>query len=348
MASKKRIIGITLGDPGGVGPEVILKSFQKQLVKRHLKKGNHSNVFFVCLGSYPVLSEVKKKCKIKVPLRIVETRQHNTSAFDSQKLSKNHLNVLDVVPKNRKKYTLGKVTKQNGDLALRAIRIASQLAKKKLLHAIVTAPVSKKACRLNRLSFKGHTEYFAKWDGKKKYAMMLSGSSLHVVLATVHEPLRHVSKRLNSDDLLSKIVLGHDYLRRFVKIRKPRIGVAGLNPHAGEGSQFGEEETKVILPAIRRARQKKIHVEGPISGDIIFYRAYQGELDMVIAMYHDQGLAPFKMIAFDSGVNTTLGLSFVRTSPDHGTAFDIAGKNKANANSMTQAIHQAVEMTHNA
>lgn len=212
------------------------------------------------------------------------------------------------------------------------------------LAALVTAPISKQLLRDAGYRFEGHTELLAHVARTKRFAMMLVGGPLRVSLATIHVPLAQVPRLLSKRRITEVIELSHDVCKRF-GIRLPRIGVAGLNPHAGEGGLLGHEEQLIIAPAVRQATRKGINATGPWPADTLFHKAYHGEFDAVVAMYHDQGLAPLKMIAFDTGVNLTLGLPFVRTSPDHGTAFDIAGKGIANPASMIAAINLAAELS---
>ena len=212
------------------------------------------------------------------------------------------------------------------------------------LSALVTAPISKQLLRDGGYHFEGHTELLAHIAHTKRFAMMLVGGPLRVALVTIHVSLAKVPRLLSTRRITEVIELSHDACKRF-GIRRPKIGVAGLNPHAGEGGLLGHEERRIIAPAIKRAVRKLGGITGPWPADTLFHKAYNGEFDAVVAMYHDQGLAPLKMIAFDSGVNLTLGLPFVRTSPDHGTAFDIAGKGIANPDSMIAAINLAAELT---
>ena len=211
------------------------------------------------------------------------------------------------------------------------------------LAALVTAPISKQLLRDAGYRFEGHTELLAHVARTKRFAMMLVGGPLRVSLATIHVPLAKVPRLLSKQRIIEVIELSHDVCKRF-GIRRPKIGVAGLNPHAGEGGLLGHEEQRIIAPAVRRAARKGINAIGPLPADTLFHKAYHGEFDAVVAMYHDQGLAPLKMIAFDTGVNLTLGLPFVRTSPDHGTAFDIAGKGIAKPDSMIAAINLAAQL----
>ena len=211
------------------------------------------------------------------------------------------------------------------------------------LAALVTAPISKQLLRDAGYPFEGHTELLAHIARTKRFAMMLVGGPLRVALATIHVPIAKVPRLLSARRIIEVIELSHDVCKRF-GIRRPKIGVAGLNPHAGEDGLLGDEERRIIAPAVRRVAHRLPGVSGPWPADTLFHKAYHGGFDAVVAMYHDQGLAPLKMIAFDSGVNLTLGLPFVRTSPDHGTAFDIAGKGIANPASMIAAINLAAQL----
>lgn len=225
-----------------------------------------------------------------------------------------------------------------------AIKKAVDILKKTKTAALVTAPVNKEAISRSGIPFHGHTEYLAKATSTKKFAMMLCGGPLKVAIVTRHVPLKKVSGILTQAKIIETAELTASGLKKYFGVKEPRIGVCALNPHCGEGGKIGREEQDMIIPAIRKIRSFVPGIQGPISGDVIFYMAYSGKLDAVVSMYHDQGLGPLKMIAFEKGVNVTLGLPFVRTSPDHGTAYDIAGKGIANPSSMKEAIKLAVKM----
>ncbi len=226
-----------------------------------------------------------------------------------------------------------------------AIKKAVEILKKNKANAIVTAPVNKEAINKSGIPFQGHTEYLAEATNTKKFAMMLCGGPLKVTTVTRHVPLKKVSSTLTQAKIIEAVRLTDSGLKKYFGIKKPRIGVCALNPHCGEGGEIGREEQDMIMPAIKKIRRFIPEIHGPISGDVIFYMAYNGKLDAVISMYHDQGLVPLKMVAFEKGVNVTLGLPFIRTSPDHGTAYDIAGKGIANPCSMKEAIKLAVRMS---
>ena len=232
-----------------------------------------------------------------------------------------------------------------GKASLEYIDKALELAMAGEVDAIVTAPVSKAAIREAGIKgFQGHTEYFAERTGTKKFVMMFVGKEMKVALVTRHVSLRSVPAILNSGMICDTITLTDKYLKRYFRIKSPRIGVCGLNPHAGEEGSFGNEEYKIIRPAIKKASKSVKNIYGPLPADVVFYDALKNKYDVVIAMYHDQGLAPFKTLYFNSGVNLTLGLPFIRTSPDHGTAFGIAGKGIADPTSMIEAISLACRL----
>jgi 4-hydroxythreonine-4-phosphate dehydrogenase len=243
--------------------------------------------------------------------------------------------------------SLGQPTTNSARAAFDALEEAAQLALHGKLDAIVTAPINKSRMYEIGFKFPGQTEYFADRSGTKNFAMLLTGGKLTVALVTVHLPLREAIAALNSEEIVRVGLLLHDFLRRR-GIDNPRIAVAGLNPHAGENGALGREEVDLIEPAVQQLQSKienrKSKIAGPFSPDTIFHHAANGAWDAVLCMYHDQGLIPLKLHAFHEGVNVTLGLPFPRTSPDHGTAFDIAGKNTARPDSMIAAINLAVEL----
>ena len=239
------------------------------------------------------------------------------------------INVLDLGPKG-------------GDRApLRYIDMAVSLINKKEARALVTAPVNKESITRSGVKFSGHTEYLAKLTKTKKFAMMFVGKRLKVTVVTRHIPLKKVAKAITTQRIVDAALLTHRYLKDSLKIRRPRIGVCALNPHAGEGGTIGREEEKVILPAIKMLKKRIPHLSGPIPADSAFNLHYSGGLEALIAMYHDQGMIPVKMVGREACVNVTLGLPFIRTSPVHGTAYDIAGKGLADPSGMIEAIRMA-------
>lgn len=319
----KPTLAISMGDPGGIGPEIILKSL------RDVKFGK---AIFVVIGSAEVFKFASSRLKIPFPSNKVNFRDI------TQEARALYREKFKTMPR-AEKFSVGKVSKWNAALSYSALKVAAHWGAQKSIQGLVTAPVHKLAMRLIDPKFSGHTEYLANAANVKRYAMMFVSDRLRVTLATIHLPLKKVSEHLTEEGLISKIVLTHTFLKQRLKIRRPKIGVSALNPH---GSEFGDEEERIILPAIKKAVRMGIAAEGPFPGDQIFHDAYEGRLDAVLAMYHDQGLAPFKMISFKDGVNVTLGLPYLRTSPDHGTAFDIAYQNKAFHSAFANSIRLIV------
>ncbi len=334
------IIAVTMGDPGGIGPEVIAKSFQAFKYS--------DKFFYLLIGATEVFDSFKKKFKVAFPLNLIP-------ALHPQFLRKNAVNFLDIkeeasklLEKKGKKlrlrkfsFDIGKVSLANAAVAYASIKAAAYQAAQGLVQAVVTAPVNKTAIRLIEPNFHGHTEYLAKVARVKSFAMMFVSDRLRVTLATIHVPLKNVSRMITEELVFEKIKLTDQFLKTHLKVKKPKIAVCALNPH---GRETGEEEDRVISPAVSKAQRQKIRALGPLSADQLFYDAYEGRYDAVISMYHDQGLTPFKMIAFKDGVNVTLGLPYIRTSPDHGTAFDIAYQGKADPSSMKAAFRLAEKL----
>lgn len=319
------VIALTMGDPGGIGPEILVKALQKEKLSK--------SAAYLLIGSRQVFETLCQKTGLWTPYKTVKT-------VYSESLRAGNIYLLDVAPEltRGKTFEIGKLCRENGKLALAAIDKAAVLAKQKIVSAIVTAPVNKTAVRWVDKKFIGHTEFLAEKAGIRRFAMMFVSPRLNVTLVTIHVPLKKVSKLLTKNTILEKILLTDEMLRRGFAIKKPRIAVCALNPHGGES---GNEEAKVIEPAIRAACRKGINATGPFSADLLFHAAYHGRYDAVISMYHDQALAPFKLVAFHDGVNVTLGLPYIRTSPDHGTAFDIAYQGKADPSSMFAALRLA-------
>jgi 4-hydroxythreonine-4-phosphate dehydrogenase len=236
-----------------------------------------------------------------------------------------------------------KPTAEGGRACVSYIKRAVELVISKQVDAIVTAPISKEALKMAGLKWPGHTEMLADLTRTKDYAMMLIGEHLRVILVTIHTALKNVPDLITKQKILKTIRLAKKACN-MLGIKNPIIAVAGLNPHAGEAGIFGDEEIKKIIPAVKEAVKEGIPVSGPYPPDTVFHKAYKGNIDIVVCMYHDQGLIPLKMIAFDKGVNVTVGLPFIRTSPDHGTAYDIAWKGIANPSSMIEAIKLAARL----
>lgn len=320
------IIGITMGDPAGVGPEVSVKAAADQEVQKAAR--------CVIIGESKALSYAIKISKLPgIALNPIDK-------IEDAKFTRNTIDVIDLKNVDISKLKMGTLSALNGKASVQYIDKAIKLAKDGKIDAIATGPINKEAVHKAGFKFDGHTEILAKQTKSKKYGMMFVSDSLWMILVTTHIPLKDVSKSLNKRNVLEKIKMANEILLK-VRGRKPRIGVAGLNPHAGEGGIFGKEEIKIIKPAVDEAKKLGIDVKGPISPDAIFNLANAGMFDIVVAMYHDQGLIPLKLLSFNKSVNVTVGLPIVRTSVDHGTGFDIAGKGWANPQSMILAIKVA-------
>ncbi len=327
----KPIIGITMGDFNGVGPEVTLKAINSPIIQKICSP--------VLIGSIDVYEREAKLLRKKILFQEVE--------IPSRKSQPSQMEVITIDPFRVPKQKIGALSAEAGMFAGRAIEKGVELWKERRIDAIVTAPVSKEAMKKAGYTFPGQTEMVAKLSIGKKFMMMLLAKSFRVGLATIHVPLKRVPELITKKLLLEKISTLHTSLKNDFAIASPCIALLGLNPHAGENGQIGEEENKVIIPATRQAIKKGMCVDGPFPADGFFGKHLQNNYDAILAMYHDQGLIPLKMQGFDIGVNVTIGLPIVRTSPDHGTAFDIAGKGIANESSMIEAIKLAVEIVTN-
>lgn len=304
-----------MGDPSGIGPEVIIKALSDAKI-RHLSR-------ITVVGDRFVINKAKKDLRLTADFSLID---------------------ISNVPQNS--FSYGRENPVFGKASIGYVDAALDIIKKGGADCMVTAPVNKSSVRKGCISdFEGHTEYLAQKTGTKDFSMMFVGKLLKVSLVTRHMALRDVADAVTSDKVYKTITLTAEYLKRFFGIKNPRIGVAGLNPHAGDNGLFGDDETVTIIPAMKKAQSSVKGLCGPIPADAVFYEALNGKFDAVISMYHDQALAPFKMLYFKDGVNLTLGLPFVRTSPDHGTAFNIAGKGIADPASMKEAIRLAAGLS---
>lgn len=317
-----KIIGITMGDPAGIGPEIILKSFQDDRVKGHK---------FVVIGSFAVIKKVADIINIS-NIKLNKIDNISDALFEAEVL-----NIFDVDNVDVDKLIPGQVQAMGGNAAFEYVKKSVELAMNKKIDAIATAPLNKEAMHLAGHKYPGHTEILATLTNTKDYAMLLYDDILKVIHVSTHISLKGAIETLRKERVESVIQIANDTLK-IVGYDSPRIGVCGINPHAGEGGLFGDEEIKEIIPAVESKKAQGINVEGPIAPDTIFLRAKEGEFDVVVAMYHDQGHIPLKLLGFHSGVNVTAGLPIIRTSVDHGTAFGKAWKGIANHNSMIQAL----------
>lgn len=337
-SSRKPIVAISIGDPSGIGPEIILKSLAKPSIRRLAS--------FIIVGDKNVLQKTsiflgKHYKQFLKKLQVISRHDYKFK----REIYEGYISLIDLKNVAINSFSFGKERATYGKASVDYIEKAYELVKANIADCMVTAPINKSAIKKAGFKFPGHTEYLARLAGVNKFVMMLVGGPLRVSLVTRHIPLSEVSSHLSSQNITDTIEITLNSLRTDFNIAKPKIGVCALNPHSGEGGIFGKEETRVIMPVIREFGGENII--GPISADAIFYDAYRGKFDAVICLYHDQGLIPLKMVARRSCVNITLGLRCVRTSPGHGTAFDIAGKGKADSNSMETAIELAVSMVQN-
>lgn len=331
--SKSRAIGITMGCPAGIGPEIILKFFA----------GRESVTGFrpVVLGDIGVLQRAARELGIAAKIvPWLPAGQELAALADC-------LPVLSLSQLASSSLAWGQPTRETGRAMVGYIEAAAELLRQGRMAAVVTCPISKSSLRASGSVFPGHTEMLASLFKAEEYAMMMAGNRLRVALLTIHTSLASVAGRVTRAELSRHIRLTADSLRRDFGIVEPRLAVAGLNPHAGEAGLFGMEEEREIAPAVAEAKEKGFNVKGPLPPDTVFYRAQKGEFDAVLAMYHDQGLIPFKLLHFVDGVNITIGLPFVRTSVDHGTAYDIAGKGLADHASLGAAYRMAAAIVVN-
>jgi len=319
-------MAITMGDPCGIGPEIIAKLYADA-------SPSHPTLV---LGDEGMIKRAVRLLDLPLTVKIIESPEDFQRVPDT-------INVISLsrLPED---IPFGQLDARAGKAAFDYIRAGIDLALQKRIRAIVTAPINKEALRLADINYPGHTEILADFSGTKDFAMMLMNSDLRIILVTIHVSLREAIEQLTIESELTVIRLAHRAMTQ-LGIAGPRIAVAGLNPHAGEHGLFGSEDEAIIRPAIQQAQAEGIDASGPWPGDTVFMHARQGRFDIVVAQYHDQGLIPVKYLGVDEGVNITVGLPFVRTSVDHGTAFDIAGTGKASHASLRVAIEQAALLT---
>lgn len=321
----KPTIAITIGDFNGVGPEIILKALSHVDLRISTP---------LILAPKEVLDFYARKLSLKVELNVcsyldeIDTSYINLLNFETD--------TLDINP--------GFQTEQSGLISMNSIELGIELTKAEISQAVVTAPISKEAVNLAGFKIPGHTEFLAEKTDTESVLMMLVNDGLRVALTTAHVPISKVSSAITESLILEKLGLLHESLKKDFNITDPKIAVLGLNPHAGDGGVIGSEEIDTIVPALEKASQSGLYAAGPFPVDGFFGQKLYKNYDAILAMYHDQGLAPFKLLSFGSGVNFTAGLPIIRTSPDHGTAFDIAGFGKADESSFVQAYELAVDL----
>ncbi len=322
------VIGITMGDPAGIGAEIIVKALSDSFIRRNAK--------FIIFGMNEQLVYAADAAEIETFWirhqyeKIGRDYPHPVAVADYDIYSlPNWIHEPNIVA---------------GQASLHFCTDAINAAKDGIIDAVVTAPINKQSWSLAGCQWPGHTEMLASLCKSPRKVMMFVADELKLALASIHEALFEIRHKFTIGLVFEPIDLLNDALKEYFGIEKPHIAVAALNPHAGEDGQFGDEEIRVISPAITMAREVGINCSGPYPADTLFLKAAKGEFDGVVAMYHDQGMIPIKLLSMDRAVNVTIGLPIIRTSPAHGTAFDIAGKGKANPNSMKEAIKLAIKM----
>ena len=324
-----KITGITMGDPSGIGPEIIIKSFSHNSVREN-------NI--VIIGDFGVMQAAFDLLKPS-SFRLNRIEKVSESVFRND-----ILNILDLRLVKEGELQPGKVNAISGDAAFVCLETAIELAIRKEISTIATAPLNKEALHLAGHKYAGHTEILAELTGTKDYAMLLYDKKLIVIHVSTHISLLEAVTGLRKEKIETVAMLADKAMKSLLG-KSPRIAVAGLNPHAGENGLFGDEEIREIIPAINDLKARGLNVEGPVPPDTVFLQAVNGKFDVVVAMYHDQGHIPLKLLGFSTGVNITVGLPFIRTSVDHGTAFEIAWQGKASEQSMVEAIKLAVKVS---
>ncbi len=321
------VLAVTMGDPAGIGPEIVAKAL--------LGKDRPARATFVIVGDARAL---EKAC------RVIHIKHRPRLAGGNEDWRKTGPGVW-LLPEGRLgTFRMGQAQAACGKAAMRYVKRAAELALAGRVDGMVTAPLSKEAMHKAGSRYEGHTDMLAALAGAKHVRMMFLGPSMNVILVTIHMALRKVPSTLDSQKVFDTIRMGAQALCKS-GVKNPRIVVCGLNPHAGEDGAFGKEDKQIIRPAVLAAARLGWDVRGPVAADGFFGSAAWRKTDLIVAMYHDQGLIPFKLLHFDKGVNSTVGLPFVRTSPDHGTAFDIAGKGVADHGSMLAALRAAMRMS---
>lgn len=324
---RKPLIGITMGDINGIGPEVIIKALENSKITQHLTP--------VIYGSAKVLSFYRK-----------QLNRDNFNFSPINDLSKPYHRKVNVVNcwQEIVDITPGLDNTTGGKYALKSLEAATKDLKEGKINALVTAPINKLNIQSDEFKFAGHTEYLAEKAGTKESLMFMVSNTMRIGVLTGHIPLKDVAAAINKESIIGKIKMMTRSLKQDFGINKPKIAVLGLNPHAGEDGLLGNEESEIIRPAIEECKSKGQIVMGPFPADGFFGSGEHRKFDAILAMYHDQGLIPFKSLTFSSGVNFTAGLPFVRTSPDHGTAYALAGKDLADEGSMRTAIFAALDI----
>lgn len=330
VSNKKPVIGISCGDINGIGPEIIIKSLSDARITEWCTP--------VVFGSNRLFNFYKKG--------VPDYNFNYTAVRDFGKLNLRQVNMLNCWEEEVAIHP-GELNHEGGQYAIRSLKAAVEAMKNGDIDILVTAPINKNNVHSEAFPYTGHTPYLKDAFAAEEVLMFMVAGNFRVGLVTEHVPVKEISANLNRKEILRKILLMNESLKKDFNIIRPKIAVLALNPHAGDGGLTGNEEEEIIKPAVKDAKQHNIIVEGPFAADGFFARHYQNHFDAVLAMYHDQGLIPFKSLAIQEGINFTAGLKGVRTSPDHGTAFDIAGKGVADPASFSAAMFEAIDILKN-
>jgi 4-hydroxythreonine-4-phosphate dehydrogenase len=322
-------IAITMGDPAGIGPEIVVKAFSEQKILDQCRP--------LVLGDEAILSHTIQRMKAPVIIRTI-------TGPEKGEYPAGVLNLVPLTELSPDEIAMGRPQRKGGEAAYRYVEKGIKMAQAGTVDALVTAPLNKEALNAAGHPFPGHTELLATMTGVEDQVMMLAGPRLRVALVTTHLPIREVPAALTTERIKRTIITTFQWLQEYMGIKDPKLAVAALNPHAGEGGLFGSEEKEIIAPAIEECHQKGIAVDGPFAPDSLFFHAASGKYDAIVSMYHDQGLIPLKLLHFRDAVNITLGLPIIRTSVDHGTGYDIAGQGVADPTSLINAILMASKM----
>lgn len=323
-----------MGDPAGIGPEIIIKCIIDKTIASKIKP--------VIIGNLSAFKRVEHFNNLKNNLTILSPGSQVT---DLKNTFNSKSGIIFIQSDMLKSITgFGEISGINGQSSFLAVKTGIDLSLRKQVDAMVTGPICKEAWKAAGIDFPGHTELLAKMTKTKEYSMMFFSPLIKIILVTIHESIEKVPALITKDKVIETCITGYKMYKKYFGIKHPKLACAGLNPHAGENGLFGKEEQKTIVPALNTLKKKGISVSGPYPADTLFTESMLKQFDLIVCLYHDQGLIPFKMKAFYEGVNVTAGLPIIRTSPDHGTAFSIAGKNVADPGSMRSAIMLAREM----
>jgi len=325
----KPVIGITMGDFNGIGPEVICKALSDKKIAQSCTP--------LIVGNKFVFDEIIKKIKSASQI----TPRYINSL---EGIKENCINILNIIPAVKDDIKRGKQTNKSITSAFLSLEESIKLWKQKKISAIVTAPLNKSSLKRNNEFSPGQTEFIANRAGSKKYLMLMVSKKIKIGVITTHYPVSEITSLISKNLIIEKGEILYNSLKNDFGIKNPVIGLCALNPHAGDNNLFGYEEEKIILPAVKKLTEKGIKIEGPFAADSLFNKYNMNKFNAFLAMYHDQGLIPFKLLSFNHGINFTAGIPVIRTSPDHGVGYDIADKFIANEQSMKEAIKLAVKL----